>query len=69
MILSVLFFLQACATVPVTGRKQLDLVPDSELLTMSYSEYSTVMKKSKLSTDQEKVDMVRRVGKRIASAA
>jgi len=69
IISSLFFFLYACATVPVTGRKQLDLVPDSELLTMSYSEYTTVMKKSKLSTDQDKVDMVRRVGKRIATAA
>ena len=69
IILSLFFFLYACTTVPVTGRKQLDLVPDSELLTMSYSEYTTVMKKSKLSTDQDKVDMVRRVGKRIATAA
>lgn len=67
--LSLLFFFTACATVPVTGRRQLDLVPDSELVAMSYSEYATVMKKSRLSTDREKVDMVRRVGKRIAAAA
>ena len=69
IILTLFFFLSSCATVPVTGRRQLDLVPDSEILTMSYSEYTTVMKKSKLSTDQDKVNMVRRVGKRIATAA
>ncbi len=69
LFLSLLFLLADCATVPVTGRRQLDLVPDSELVAMSYSEYATVMKKSKLSTDQEKVNMVRRVGKRIAGAA
>jgi predicted Zn-dependent protease len=69
VILCLFLFFFACATVPVTGRKQLDLVPDSELVAMSYSEYATVMKKSKLSTDQDKVNMVRRVGKRIAAAA
>ncbi len=66
---SLLFFLYACATVPLTGRKQLDLVPDSQLISMSYQEYSSVIGKAKLSTDQEKVNMVKRVGKRVAAAA
>ena len=69
IILSLFFFFYACATVPLTGRKQLDLVPDSQLNTMSYQEYSSVIGKAKLSTDQEKVNMVRRVGNRIAAAS
>ena len=59
----------ACATVPITGRKGLHMVPDSELLSMSFQEYSDVLKKSTLSSDPEKVQMVRRVGTRIAKAS
>ena len=36
---------------------------------MSYQEYSQVLKKSKLSTDMVKVNMVRRVGQRIATVS
>jgi predicted Zn-dependent protease len=63
------FSLVTCATVPLTERKSLNLIPDSELLSLSDQQYAQVLKESKLSTDQEKVQMVNRVGKRIASAA
>ena len=42
--------------------------PDSELSTLSLQQYSEVLKKSKLSGDPQKVQMVRRVGGRIAQA-
>ena len=64
-----LFYVVACAEVPITHRKSLHLVPDSELLTMSLQQYSDVLNKSKLSTDQQKVQMVRKVGSKIAKAA
>ena len=64
-----LFYVVACAEVPITHRKSLHLVPESELLTMSLQQYSEVLKKSKLSTDQQKVQMVRKVGSKIAKAA
>jgi len=60
--------LTACATVPITERKSLNILPDSELATLSLEQYSEVLKKSKLSTDSQKVQMVRRVGGRIAQA-
>ena len=67
--LVVLLFLSVgCATVPVTGRKSLNLLPDSELLSMSLQQYDDVLKKSKLSNDPAKVHMVNRVGERIARA-
>jgi predicted Zn-dependent protease len=64
-----IFLLISCTTVPLTGRSGLSLVPDSQIVTMSYQQYSEVLKKSKLSNNQEKVQMVRRVGGRIAMAA
>jgi predicted Zn-dependent protease len=62
------FLLFACATVPVTGRRSLNILPDSQLLSMSFDEYNKVLKKSKLSQDPAKVQMVKRVGERIAKA-
>lgn len=68
--MSLIFCLvSACATVPLTGRSQLRLLSDSQMMKMSLASYREVLKKSKLSKDKKKVAMVRRVGKRIAGAA
>jgi predicted Zn-dependent protease len=69
IILLIISFLSGCAEVPITHRKGLHLVPESELLTLSFQQYNQVLKESKLSTDQKRVNMVRRVGERIAEAA
>jgi predicted Zn-dependent protease len=69
VIITVAFFVFACAQVPVTQRKGLHLVPKSELISLSFQQYEEVLEKSKLSKDQEKVEMVRRVGERIAKAS
>jgi predicted Zn-dependent protease len=69
VIILVFLVLLGCAEVPVTGRKGLHIVPTSELLTLSFKQYDQVLKTSKLSTDQKKVQMVRRVGERIAKSA
>jgi predicted Zn-dependent protease len=62
-------FLTACAEVPITHRHSLQLLPESELATLSLQEYDKVLKDSKLSTDTQQVEMVRRVGFKIAGAA
>ncbi|MBI5580362.1 MAG: M48 family metallopeptidase [Deltaproteobacteria bacterium] len=64
-----LICLIACAEVPITHRQSLHLVPDSELLSLSYQEYNQVLHQSRLSTDPQKVQMVRRVGNRISQSA
>ncbi|MBL6450025.1 M48 family metallopeptidase [Fulvivirga sp. 29W222] len=61
-------FLYSCATVPVTGRKQLNLVPNSEILPMSYDQYSQVLKENKLSDNQQWTSMVKNVGSKIKVA-
>jgi len=58
----------SCAQVPITGRSQLNLVPSQDLLRQSEQAYRQFLKKHKLCTDPSKVDMVRRVGFRIARA-
>jgi predicted Zn-dependent protease len=65
---AVFLFISACATVPITERRSLQILPDSELATLSLQQYSEVLKKSKISNDPQKVQMVRRVGGSIARA-
>jgi len=64
-----MLIVSACAQVPITGRSGLHLVPDSELVSMSFQQYQEVLEKSQLSTDARRTDMVRQVGMRIAQAA
>lgn len=60
--------LAGCSSVPVTGRKQLNIVSNSEVLTSSLTEYQTYMKSAKKSSNTLQTAMVERVGKRIATA-
>lgn len=60
--------LAACATVPITGRRQLSLIPDSQMNAMSFSQYDQVLKESKLSKDAAATAQVKRVGVRIQGA-
>ncbi|HIJ55777.1 MAG TPA: M48 family metallopeptidase [Deltaproteobacteria bacterium] len=66
---SILLIFNSCAEVPVTHRKGLHLVPESELVSMGFQQYRDVIGKAKLSTDTAKVQMIRRVGERVAKAA
>lgn len=60
--------LYSCATVPVTGRRQLSLVPNSEILPLSYDQYQQVLKENKLSNNKEWSAMVKNVGRKIQGA-
>jgi predicted Zn-dependent protease len=58
----------ACATVPVTGRKQLSLISNGEIIPMAAAQYKEVIAKGPLSTNQQQVAMVKSVGGRIQKA-
>lgn len=60
--------LGSCSTVPVTGRKQMLLVSDSEVLTSSLTEYQNYMNSATKSTNTQLSSQVTRVGKNIAAA-
>ncbi|MCS7013574.1 MAG: M48 family metallopeptidase [Chloroherpetonaceae bacterium] len=60
--------LHACRTVAITGRQQLNLVPRQTILSLSYQQYGEFLSQARLSTNQEQVELVRRVGKRIQNA-
>lgn len=58
----------ACSSVAVTGRKQLALVSNAELLPLAYQQYDEIIKQGPLSRNQEQTEMIRRVGVRIQKA-
>jgi predicted Zn-dependent protease len=60
--------LSSCATVPVTGRRQLNLVAQDEIIAASSLEYQKVLDTSSLSKNQEQVAMIKRVGSNIQKA-
>ena len=60
--------LSSCGSVPITGRKQLNLVSDSEVLQASLTQYASFMKTAKISTQTVKSEQVTRVGRKIAAA-
>jgi metalloendopeptidase OMA1, mitochondrial len=64
-----LLALVACETVPITGRRQLVLLPESSELQLGIDAYKEVLSKSKVSTDPALNEQVGRVGRRIAAAA
>jgi len=59
---------QACSVVPLTGRKQLNLMPESEMISMSLTNYTDFMKVNPPSSDKKNSDLVKAVGSDISAA-
>jgi predicted Zn-dependent protease len=55
----------SCSSVPVTGRRQLSLIPSSQMQSMSYQQYGEFIKSNTLSTNEAQTQLVRGVGNRI----
>ncbi|UFH54335.1 M48 family metallopeptidase [Spirosoma sp. KNUC1025] len=69
IMLSLAFAVTACEKVPLTGRKQLILVPPSEMLAMSFTQYKQFLDTSQVvPTSNNDAEMVSRVGSRIRQA-
>jgi len=62
------FILIACSTVPITGRRQLNLLPAQSMLAMSLSQYDQFLNENQLSRNTAQTQMVKRVGLRIQKA-
>lgn len=58
----------SCATVPGSERRQLRLIPQSELLSMSFTQYARFLEENPISDDAEATATVRRIGEDIASS-
>lgn len=68
VVLASLVVLTGCSTVPLTGRKQLKLVPPAQMIAESAASYDQVLKEGPLSSNARQTAMVKRVGKRISAA-
>lgn len=60
--------LYGCAQVPVTGRRQLAVVSNEEIIPMADDQYDQVLKEGKLSTNAEYNALVKKVGTNIQHA-
>ncbi len=60
--------LHGCSSVPVTGRQQLSLVSDQEVLSLSLQQYDDYIKSAPISSDKANTAMVVKVGQNIANA-
>jgi len=61
--------LYACSTVPVTGRRQVNLLPESQLTQMSATAYSDFLMENRPLPDSDpRARQVRQVGERISVA-
>ncbi len=69
LLVSVLaLMLQACGSVPILGRKQLLLVPDQEVLTLSLQQYQEFIHSAPVEKNTAQARQVEQVGRRIATA-
>jgi predicted Zn-dependent protease len=55
----------ACASVPITGRRQLSIVPESTINSMAAQEYAEFLDSNQLSSDATATALVKRVGRKI----
>ena len=68
LLLAVILFVVSCSTVAVTGRRQLIVIPQSQMMPMSFEQYEQVLQESTLSTDRAAARRVKKVGVRIQNA-
>ena len=58
--------ISSCNRVPITGRKQVSLLPESELTAMSLVEYNNFLNANQVVNSGTNSAMVTRVGEKIA---
>jgi predicted Zn-dependent protease len=66
--IAVLLIAVSCSTVPLTGRKQLALLPESEMIAMGLTSYQEFMKENPLSADKFNASVVAGIGNDLSSA-
>src|SRR5215467_7228844 len=63
-----IFLCTSCTHNSITGRSQLSLVSESQVESMSLTEYNKFLSENKVITSTADAEMVKRVGSRIANA-
>ena len=57
--------ISSCSTVPITDRKQLNLIPESKLNAQAAQIYEKIKKNEKLSDDTKQLDEIKDIGNKI----
>ncbi len=68
-IICVAIFLVQCSTVPITGRKRINWVKDSNVLSSSFTQYKKFIDSSRLSIDVSKTLKIKTIGTKISKSA
>ncbi len=68
LIVTTVLLFAGCSSVPITGRRQLSLVSNKEVIGLSLQQYDEFMKESTKSSDRQNTALVERVGRNIANA-
>ena len=59
----------ACSKVPITGRKQMSLIPETELISMSLTQYSSFLKTNPPAGNHDQnTIIVKQIGNKIQQA-
>jgi len=69
LVLGTIGFVVSCAKVPISGRRQLNLLPESQMMAMSFTAYQEFLDTNNvLPATNGNVIMVRRIGDKIKSS-
>lgn len=68
-LLGALLALSACSKVPVTGRRQYNLIPESIMMGIGKQAYQETISDSKVVKEGDNVEVLQSVGKKIANVA
>jgi len=66
---TVVILLSACATNPLTGKRTMAFVSDSQLFPAAFAQYEEFLSENTVVTDTDEAEMVLRVGNKLAEAS
>lgn len=69
VLLIALVALPACAKVPITGRRQFNLIPDALMRQLGAASYQSTLADAKISSGNENSQSIKQIGNAIAKAA
>ncbi|MGJ8744572.1 M48 family metallopeptidase [Polaribacter sp.] len=68
ILILVVFLYSECTTVPITGRKRINLVSDAEVLPASFAQYKGFLAENRVSSNVAMTNQIKSVGKNISAA-
>ena len=67
-VLCLFVFFSSCSKVPITNRRQMNLLPESEMVSMSLTEYQSFLKQNPPVNGTPESQMVKNIGAKIQNA-